>query len=282
MNKLFLKIIFFYSLVFLGGACKSGKLNPLKKNFPVTELKAQKLPSKNNLWVFVLAGQSNMAGRGFVEPPDTIPSSRIFSINKANEIILAKEPLHFYEPSLTGLDCGISFGRELIKSLPDSISILLIPTAVGGSTISQWLGDSLHKNVQLFSNFSARTAVAKSIGTFKGILWHQGENDALNDSDINAYKSRLSQLFIRFRETTGVNNLPVFIGKLGDFSAENQHKRNLINEQITAYSQTDSNAIVIETKGLKDKGDKLHFNAEAQRMLGKRMAEAFNVFLKKQ
>ena len=109
--------------------------------------------NKENVWVFIMAGQSNMAGRGIVEPGDTVPDKRIMSINKEGHIILAKEPLHFYEPERTGLDCGLSFAKTLIKKIPDSISILMIPTAVGGSSIKQWLEDSLYRNVKLFSNF---------------------------------------------------------------------------------------------------------------------------------
>ena len=78
-----------------------------------------------------------MAGRGKVESIDTIPDYRIFTINKEGKLILAKEPLHFYEPKITGLDCGLSFGKELLKHIPDSISVLIMPTAIGGSSISQ-------------------------------------------------------------------------------------------------------------------------------------------------
>jgi len=63
--------------------------------FPKTEIKVDKLPDKENIWVFLLAGQSNMAGRGLVEPQDTIPSDRVLSLNKNGEIIIAKDPLFF-------------------------------------------------------------------------------------------------------------------------------------------------------------------------------------------
>src|SRR5687768_17925116 len=129
----------------------------------------QRLPKKKNVWVFILSGQSNMAGRGFVEPQDTVSDPRILTINRNNEIILAKEPLHFYEPNLTGLDCGVSFARELIKH-QNTITILLVPVAVGGSSTQQWLGDSLHRNVRLLSNFKSRVGAVKKYGTIKGIL----------------------------------------------------------------------------------------------------------------
>ena len=88
------------------------------QNFPRVGLKVNMLPDKHNTWVFILAGQSNMAGRGRVEPQDTVPEGRILTINNSGELIVAKEPLHFYEPSLTGLDCGLSFGKALLEGIP--------------------------------------------------------------------------------------------------------------------------------------------------------------------
>src|SRR6185369_14432957 len=103
---------------------------------PKKEIEAKKILKRKNKWVFILAGQSNMAGRGLVEPQDTIPSERILAINKDGKLIVAKEPLHFYQNTLTGLDCGLSFGKAIVKEVPGRISVLLIPTAVGGSSIS--------------------------------------------------------------------------------------------------------------------------------------------------
>ncbi len=134
-------------------------------NFPKQDVKVEEMPARQNLWVFLLAGQSNMAGRGFVEAGDTLPDKRILTITKNKQWILAKEPLHFYEPALTGLDCGLSFGRELIKHIPDSVSIALIPCAVGGSSIQQWLGDSLFRGVHLLSNLNGNVDFVKRI-------WH--------------------------------------------------------------------------------------------------------------
>ncbi|MEY2917964.1 MAG: hypothetical protein RIS73_1678, partial [Bacteroidota bacterium] len=229
--------------------------------------------NKQNVWVFILAGQSNMAGRGIVEPQDTVANKRILSINKNGQLVLAKEPLHFYEPNLTGLDCGFSFGKAIIKNIPDSISILLLPAAVGGSSISQWLGDSLFRNVKLFSNFLSIVEIGKQHGNIKGILWHQGESDA-NEKNIPHYNTRLLTLFTRFRSAIGNNNLPILLGELGSFS-KNKEGFGLINKAIHNYSSQDANTTVISTGDLKHKGDSLHFNSKAQRTMGKRFAEAY-------
>ena len=174
-------LIFLYSLV----SCKSVKVNSHsfienKRTlyFPKKVDIVKKTPKHSNVWVFILAGQSNMAGRGFVEPQDTVPTERLLTVSANGQLVLAKEPLHFYEPKLTGLDCGLSFGKTLVKNIPDSISILLIPTAVGGSSISQWLGDSLLSNIQLLSNFRQKVQIGNRYGQVKAILWHQGEADA--------------------------------------------------------------------------------------------------------
>ena len=231
------------------------------------------IQKKENVWVFIMAGQSNMAGRGIVEPEDTIADKRILSINKDGQLIIAKEPLHFYEPERTGLDCGLSFAKTVIKKLPDSISILMIPTAVGGSSISQWLNDSLYRNVKLFSNFLAKVEIGRQAGIIKGILWHQGESDA-NEKNIPLYKQRLGFLFSKFRTAVGNNEMPILIGELGPFS-ENPANFGLINKAIHEYAAEDNKCYIISTKDLKDKGDHLHFDSKGQRTMGKRFAKEY-------
>jgi hypothetical protein len=241
--------------------------------FPKQTQSMFEIPKKENVWVFIMAGQSNMAGRGTVEAKDTVSNKRILSINKNGELVLAKEPLHWYEPERTGLDCGLSFGKTILKKIPDSLSILIIPTAVGGSSIEQWLNDSLYRNVKLFSNFLAKVEIARQNGIIKGILWHQGESDA-NEQDIPLYKKRLGQLFSKFRAAIGNNTLPVIMGELGSFS-DNPVNFSLINKAIHEYAAEDKNCSIISTADLKDKGDHLHFDSKGQRAMGRRYAEAY-------
>jgi hypothetical protein len=232
------------------------------------------MTAKKNVWVFILAGQSNMAGRGLVETEDTIPNERVFTINPVGEIIPAREPLHWYEPLLTGLDCGLSFGKTLAPHLPDSVTILILPTAVGGSSISQWIGDSTHRNVTLLSNFKEKVALGKANGTIKGILWHQGESDTGSEELIELYQERLKTLFLKFRTEIGNDSLPVLIGELGSFSA-NDPNWQAVNKQIRAYVATDPHAAIIQTSDFTHKGDFIHFNSEGQRTMGERFALKF-------
>lgn len=240
-------------------------------NFPKSTIHVSSIPKKENLWVFIMAGQSNMAGRGFVEPKDTIPSKRILTINNNKEIIQAKEPLNIYEPNFIGLDCGLSFGKRLIEQIPDSITVLILPTAVGGSSIYQWLGDSIHRDVPLLTNFEEKVKFGKNIGQLKGILWHQGESDA-NKKNVIDYEKRLSELFTKFREIADNNELPILTGELGAFSKNKNFKN--INNQIKDYALT-HDLILIKTSDLTHKGDKLHFNSTGQRLMGQRFADGY-------
>ncbi len=242
--------------------------------FPKQEVVVNKLPSRKNVWVFVMAGQSNMAGRGVVEPSDTVPDPHILTVNKNNRIVLAKEPLHYYEPPRTGLDCGMSFARTLLKTVPKNVSILMVPTAIGGSSIQQWLGDSTWHEVRLLSNAKQKIAVASKVGVFKGILWHQGESNSNTNESIEQHAHRLTALADTLRRATGEHNLPFLIGELGSFS-KNPEGFAGVNEQLKSYVQTDKNSALIKTGDLPHKGDQLHFNSEGQRIMGERFAEKF-------
>src|SRR5690625_7472973 len=99
----------FYSLLILcslltGVTVLQDNTDPRTRHFPKKEVMPESLPEKENLWVFIMAGQSNMAGRGQLEPQDTVATGLVLSINKAGDSTLATEPPHFYDPQLPALD----------------------------------------------------------------------------------------------------------------------------------------------------------------------------------
>ncbi|WP_196781461.1 sialate O-acetylesterase [Flavobacterium sufflavum] len=243
------------------------------KNFPHKEEKVVTIPNKSKVWVFMMAGQSNMEGRGLVEPQDTIANNRILTINSNNELVLAKEPIHFSTPDYRGLDCGMSFANELLKSIPKDVVILLLPTAVGGSPIEKWIKDLPHRKINLYSNFKEKLELGKRYGTIKAVLWHQGESDA-NKDGISNRDQNLKTLFASFRKDIGNEKLPILIGEIGSFSKEPELWVE-INKANYKYIQEDKYADIVETSDLKDKGDKVHFDGESQREMGKRFVKKY-------
>lgn len=238
-----------------------------------TSLRKKEDPKSEKVWVFILAGQSNMAGRGNVEAMDTITNPRILSINEKGEIVRAKEPLHFYEPKMKGTGCGLSFATELLASVPKDVTILLIPTAVGGSSINQWINNSIHRGVPLLANFREKAEIGKRYGVVKAILWHQGESDT-NPDGVKTRQEKLRRLFAEFRSAVGDPSLPILMGELGSYS-KTPELWSQMNEQIRLYSASDKNTSVIGTSDFKHRGDFLHFNSEGQREMGKRFANEY-------
>lgn len=225
------------------------------------------------VWVFILAGQSNMAGRGKVEAQDTVASPRVLSINAKGEIVPAKEPLNFYETKMQGTGCGLAFGKELLNGIPEDVSILILQTAVGGSSINQWIRNSIHRDVQLFSNFKEKVELGKRYGTVKAILWHQGETDAKPEG-IQQRQENLKTLFGLFRNEVGNDSLPILMGELGSYSKTPELFAQM-NEQTRLYAASDRFTSVIPTSDFQHRGDFLHFNAAGQREMGKRFAREY-------
>lgn len=262
-----------YSICFLFlFSCTGPKKIQLVNTFPLTQSEPIRLPKKENFHIYIMAGQSNMAGRGIISPEDTVSSDRVLVLNKENKWVYAKEPLHYYEPTRIGLDCGLSFGKKLSESISKEISIGIIPCAVGGSNIEQWLYDSTYRNVPLYTNFKTRVEVAKKSGIVKGILWHQGESNA-GIKSYPLFKSRLMQCITMMRADCGSATLPFYVGLLAGFLKVNEFpKAKDINTDLRALSGELKNFYIIETGDLKPKADSIHFDSASQRKMGKRFA----------
>src|SRR5690606_30398343 len=94
-------------------------------------------PDKNT-HIYILMGQSNMAGRGKItEEYKNQQHGRVIMLNKENEWVQAKHPLHFDKPKAAGVGLGLTFGISMAEAYP-GVTIGLVPCAVGGTTIAKW------------------------------------------------------------------------------------------------------------------------------------------------
>ncbi|MET0461608.1 MAG: sialate O-acetylesterase [Chitinophagaceae bacterium] len=223
--------------------------------------------TKAKFHIFLLAGQSNMAGRGFVEPIDTIGDPRILRLNRDGEWETAKDPIHF-DKDVAGVGPGLSFAKELLKK-DSSIVIGLIPCAAGGSSIDNWLYDKYWEQTQSFPWNQAliRTKLALTKGVLKGIIWHQGEADAGGDK-LKAYPEKLVLLVEKFRKVFRLSSLPFIAGELPAFNKAAPAYNAMLHDvakQIKFFA-------VVPGDGLTANPDGIHIDAGSQRMFGKRYA----------
>ncbi len=242
---------------------------------------AQPVVGKKHFHLYLLAGQSNMAGRGAVEAADTLTNSRIWVLNKNGQWLLAKESLHFDKPDMVGVGPGFSFAKEMV-SMDKNIVIGLIPCAVGGSSIDYWRPGQYFEPTKSYPYDDAigRTTLAMKKGTLKGILWQQGESDCDAVRSL-VYSSKLIALVKNFRKDLKIKSLPFLAGTIAPFYEARHAFAKQINEAIEGLPTALKNTAVVSSAGLVDKGDATHFNSASARELGVRYASVFKSTFKK-
>lgn len=220
--------------------------------------------------LFLLIGQSNMAGRGPIGPEDRVPHPRVFMLRKDFTWAPAVDPLHFDKPALTGVGLGSTFGRVIADKHPDAV-IGLIPAAFGGSALDEWTPGQPH-----YIDAVRRAREAMQRGRLVGILWHQGETDA--DKHLEAtYAARFATMIAQLRSDLGAKDVPVIVGELGRYRAV--HAR--MNAVLATLPQSVPHCAFVSSEGLKDKGDTLHFDTPSLHEFGRRYAAAWEAITTK-
>lgn len=228
--------------------------------------------NKEAFHIYLLMGQSNMAGRDTRTLAAQVDNPRVLALNADGQWVVARDPIHAKEGRIEpGAGPGIPFATEMLKTDP-KVTIGLVPCAVGGTPLRRWV-----KGGDLYENAVRRAREAAKAGVISGVLWHQGESDTAKKENADSYQARLVQMFKDLRQDLGLPNLPIVVGQLGDFLALTPEKNpyfETVRTALKAMPQSLPGVGYADSAGLGDKGDKLHFNAEAQKEFGARYAKA--------
>ncbi|XVE66786.1 hypothetical protein DITRI_Ditri08aG0107200 [Diplodiscus trichospermus] len=227
--------------------------------------------------IFILSGQSNMAGRGGVSkhnhhwdgvvPPDCQPHPSIIRLSAKLNWELAREPLHgdIDTRKVCGVGPGMSFANTVREKLGNQC-VGMVPCAVGGTAIKEWArGQHLYETMVKRSKESM-----KSQGEIKALLWYQGESDTLSAHDAEAYKGNMERLIHNVREDLGLPSLPVI--QVAIASGDERYIEKVREAQLGIDLP---NVVCVDAKGLVLKEDHLHLTTEAQVKLGHMLADAF-------
>ena len=217
--------------------------------------------------VFLLIGQSNMAGRGRLEEVPTLSDPRI-SMFRDGSWMAAREPLHTDKPAIAGVGLAMSFAAELLAGDPEA-PVGLIPCAVGGTPLSRWM-----PGADLYENALSTARLALGGGSLRGILWHQGEGDSGSADAAASYGRRFGDMIGALRSQLSANGAAVIAGELGPFldSREGCEFAHLVNQQLRELESSMPAYGCVSAKGLTDNGDGLHFNSVSLREFGVRYA----------
>ena len=250
----------------------------------------------------LLVGQSNMSGRGYATPDDLVPlpgvrhlardltwREAIEPINKDRPFVgtfaadgkkrVSPDPWDAVPPEagdiVVGVGPGRTFGRLLRDFAPDE-EVGLIPAAVGGTPIAAWLPggvDPYDTACHPYDEAIARARAAQKDGEIVAVLWHQGESDASRQTP--DYETLLRRVIDNFRRDLGLaETVPFVMGTLASFYGEKHPKitagADAIEDAFENIVATTPYVGLVSAFDLPDRGDKLHFSAEAQHILGER------------
>jgi hypothetical protein len=263
-------------------------------------------PKQNGYDVWVLAGQSNMQGAGWLEG-SLAPDERVWSFSSAGSWGIASEPLHRLWESCTpvhqelirpwipeadkqlsneelarrenetrkgGAGLGLAFGIAMAEALGRPVG--LIPAAHGGTSLDQWSPSLKHLGGHsLYGAMLQRIQAAG--GNLRGILWYQGESDSNLMSLGSSYAQRFDQWIAAARADTGIPDLPVYVVQLGRVVEQADRQGlwpcwDLVREALRTLPERTPNTAATSSVDL-PLVDAIHIDTGGLIRLGKRLAK---------
>jgi len=241
------------------------------------------------LSIFLLAGQSNMSGRGVMENPPPAALPDVFVYGNDGHWHEGKEPVDFAEGQIdlvsadpgAGFGPSIAFAEALLARRPGT-PIGLVPCAKGGSALAEWTPSRSPQS--LYGSCLSRALAASALGTVKGILFFQGEADAVDPIHgigiplyAESWAKEFSVFVAAFRRDLASPVLPVVFAELGknpNLAAFNRWE--LVKAQQRSVSLPAVGMIHTDDLEL---GDALHFTTESYRIIGQRFASVMDTLL---
>ena len=220
----------------------------------------------------LIIGQSNMAGRGFPGEVKPIDNRDLYVLRNGR-----------WWPMYTPVNpdrvtAGVNLVETFARRYADEhgVEVGVIPCADGGTSLDQWAEGGV-----LFDHACYMTELALRTSTVVAILWHQGESDC-HPEPAAAYEQKLTRIFAALRKKTGLHDVPILVGGLGDYLI-NYHPElgyywdcvQKVNSSLQNMANVHPLIGFVSAEGLVPNPDNLHFSAKALREFGHRYYEEF-------
>jgi hypothetical protein len=234
--------------------------------------------------IYLLFGQSNMAGGATAEAQDKITHPRVKVLAYDNCSNQGRTYNQWYQasPSLhlcgTGMGLGDWFGRIVADSMSQD-TIALIPCAIPGVDIDFFRKDVVSARrgefrippdnhwTGAYPWMLERLKLAQKKGVIKGVLLHQGEAD-WQDAARKAWPAKVAGILSDLKADLGMGDVPLLVGELRRDGCCGAH-----NPYVATLAKSVPNGHVISSEGLAVvTTDAYHFNTAGLREFGKRYA----------
>lgn len=240
---------------------------------------------QGQMHLFILAGQSNMVGWAPI-PTDEKNDPRIYVFSSDYHWRIASEPISnshnqvdkVSENRIAGFGPSLPFALASLERHPE-ITIGLIPCAKNSSAIVQWQRNLSDQS--LYGSCLKRVLAASPMGNISGILFFQGETDAVDPiqyPEPEPHPNDWARLFTDFmadlRYDLNRPDLPVVFAQLGSNIASEEAFPNweVVKKEQSSVQLFMSAMIITDDLPLMDG---LHFTTESYQIIGQRFAEAY-------
>lgn len=236
--------------------------------------------------IYLLMGQSNMSGRGRFDGQDVASLAadvRIEMLGNDGKFRLAREPLDSAVGQIdivsrdpqAGFGPGLVFARAMHQR-GRAPPLILVPCPKGGTTILAWAQSNNPET--LYGNCILRAKFARSRGRLAGVLWYQGESDALDSALAVVWGNAFRKLVLGLRADLEDPCLPVVVTGLADPPNARWPQPFPGWAEVQAQQMTVARTIprvaFATATGLDRNPDSLHLSTKGQIALGGRLATA--------
>ena len=220
---------------------------------------------------FLLIGQSNMAGRGFLNEAIPVDTAHIHVLRNGRwqKMFRPVNP----DRSFSGTCLAESFCEAYAKKY--GVEVGIIPCADGGTSLDQWkVGGLLYDHAVYQAKLASRTS------TIAGVLWHQGEAD-VSEWGYTTYRARFEKVMESFRRDLSLDDVPFILGGLGDFLKDFPTQETLrtnyvhVNSALKEIAANNKMTGFASAEGLSGNPDNLHFSADGLYKFGLRYFDEF-------
>jgi len=240
------------------------------------------------VWVYVMAGQSNMLGQASnpelsAVDSQPVPNAEIYFIspletNSRMKAWLPVAPGFGWHDDQFGPEVG--FARRYHALYPDR-HLAIIKVSQGATELYDlWKAPTGALYQLLTSTVREEMVVLSARGRpeIAGFLWMQGESDGTVLDHANSYRDNLLAMVRELRVDIGLATMPIVAGLIATDCCWTY--ADTIRKSTTAVSTTAGNMTAVETDDLPMvKNDPRHYSAAGQLELGTRFANAATALL---